>query len=417
MYQNIFVEKTERGSLIHIWDDEKGHITFPFKKYAYRKSKAGTFTSLYGDKLEKVTNYDYNDPGLFESDVPVETRVLIDRYENDDEPSINHRLLLFDIEVSMEGQLPDVNKAKNPVTAVSIYHYVEDKYYVLVLDVNGRMKTEKNFENVQIIPFSTEKELLECFVELYHEIRPTILTGWNIDYFDVPYIFNRLNNVLGEDVAMSLSPIGKVYYHPFKKRHVIAGVSCLDYLMLYKKFNYNVKPSYRLDAIGKDEVGMGKVTYKGTLDDLLALDIDKFVAYSLTDIKIVKAIDDKTKFLELCRSVCHIGHTNYEEIWFSSKYLEGALLCYLRRNGVVAPNKQQGGREMYDQLKEDGEEGFEGAYVKEPLTGLHNWVFSCDVNSLYPSAIRTLNISPETKVGKILNWSKVNAMAKITNGK
>jgi DNA polymerase elongation subunit (family B) len=407
MYQNIYVEKTDTNPVVHIWDDIAGKIQFPFKKYAYRKAKNGSFLSMYGDKLEKITNFGYDDDTLFESDVPVETRVLIDMYGDSDDTSINHRLLIFDIEVSMAGQLPDTTKAANPITAISMYDAANDKYWVLIVDVNGTFGEKKVTDNVTIIPFETEEELLEYFLTIYVKIAPTILTGWNIHFFDVPYLYNRLCVVLGEDKANLLSPIGKVYYHPYKERFCIAGISCLDYLVMYKKFNYSVEPSYRLDAIGKKEVGMGKVEYKGTLDTLLAQDIETFIKYSLTDVKIVKALDDKLQFIELCRSVCHVGHVAYEEIWYSSKYLEGALLLYLRRNGLIAPNKKRGGREAYEELKETDEEGFTGAYVKEPIPGKYEWVFSCDVNSLYPSAIRTLNISPETKAGKILNWAQV----------
>ena len=120
MYQNIFVEHTQYGQIVHVWDDITGHIEFPYKKYAYKKSDKGTYMSMYGDKLEKVYKFDYTDPTLFESDVLVETRTLIDMYEDSDEVSINHHILNFDIEVSMIGVLPDPKTAKNEITAISI---------------------------------------------------------------------------------------------------------------------------------------------------------------------------------------------------------------------------------------------------------------------------------------------------------
>ena len=132
----------------------------------------------------------------------------------------------------------------------------------------------------------------------YLEINPTILSGWNIDGFDVPYLYRRLARVLGQEEANRLSPIGHAYFHPFKKRIVIAGVSCLDYLVLYKNFTYSVEPTYRLDAIGRKEVGIGKIEYEGNLDDLFSSDIEKFIEYNLNDVKIVVEIDKK---MELTR--------------------------------------------------------------------------------------------------------------------
>jgi len=210
---------------------------------------------------------------------------------------------------------------------------------------------------------------------------------------------------LGQEEANRLSPIGHAYFHPFKKRIVIAGVSCLDYLALYKNFTYSVEPSYRLDAIGRKEVGIGKIEYEGNLDDLFAKDIEKFIEYNLNDVKIVVEIDKKMELIELTRSICHVGHVPYEDILFSSRYLEGALLTYLRRNNLVAPNKDPNGRERFNEIKGDGSKKFSGAYVAAPTPGKYKWVFDLDLTSLYPSIIMSTNISPETKVGVVDNWS------------
>jgi DNA polymerase elongation subunit (family B) len=359
---------------------------------------------MYGDKLEKVTRYRYEDTGLFESDVPIETRNLIDLYEDDDEPSTGHCVMNFDIEVSMEGDLPDTERANNPVTAIAWHDSCTNNYVVLILDKENKI-TDYSNDEVSVYSYDNERALLSHFLDFYQEISPTILTGWNIDGFDVPYLYRRLARVLGQEEANRLSPIGHAYFHPFKKRIVIAGVSCLDYLTLYKNFTYSVEPTYRLDAIGRKEVGIGKIEYEGNLDDLFSSDIEKFIEYNLNDVKIVVEIDKKMELIELTRSICHVGHVPYEDILFSSRYLEGALLTYLRRHNLVAPNKDPEGRERFNEIKGDESKKFSGAYVAAPTPGKYKWVFDLDLTSLYPSIIMSTNISPETKVGVVDNWS------------
>lgn len=402
MYQNIFVNKKDHT--VYLWDDKKGLVTFKNKPYAYKKSPNGMYRSMYGDKLEKVTRYRYEDTGLFESDVPIETRNLIDLYEDDDEPSTGHCVMNFDIEVSMEGDLPDTEKANNPVTAIAWHDSCTNNYVVLILDKENKI-TDYSNDEVSVYSYDNERALLSHFLDFYQEISPTILTGWNIDGFDVPYLYRRLARVLGQEEANRLSPIGHAYFHPFKKRIVIAGVSCLDYLVLYKNFTYSVEPTYRLDAIGRKEVGIGKIEYEGNLDDLFSSDIEKFIEYNLNDVKIVVEIDKKMELIELTRSICHVGHVPYEDILFSSRYLEGALLTYLRRHNLVAPNKDPEGRERFNEIKGDESKKFSGAYVAAPTPGKYKWVFDLDLTSLYPSIIMSTNISPETKVGVLDKWS------------
>ncbi len=198
------------------------------------------------------------------------------------------------------------------------------------MDKKGKM-VERKTDKVIILPFRDERDMCMKFLELYEGISPDILTGWNIDNFDIPYLFNRMKRILGESQAKRLSPIGQAFYSPYRQRWFFAGVSCLDYLSLYKKFNYNELPNYRLDTIGTIELGKGKIEYKGSLDDLFNEDIEKFIEYNLVDVEIVVELDKKLQFIDLCRGICHAGHVPYEDFVYSSKYLEGALLCFLKR--------------------------------------------------------------------------------------
>jgi len=398
MYHNIYVQRGKGRATIHIWDDKKGYYSFPHNEYAYIKDSGGLHTSLYGDKLKKVTYWqpcDVEAGKMFESDVPTETRVLVDMYEDSDETSTGHREVYFDIEVEVTGGFPDPHEARNKITAIAIYDKVADEYTCLILgDV-----TDYEKDNVSVEAFYNEEELLQRFYQKYLEIQPTILSGWNIDGFDIPYLYYRTMRVLGPQVANSLSPIGKVFYNEHKQRVKIAGVSCLDYLALYKKFTFTEQSSYRLDYIGQTEVGMGKIEYDGTLNDLYKNDIQKFIEYNLVDVKIVKAIDDKFKLIDLAMAIAHVGHIPYEDVYFSSRYLEGALLTYLKKINVVAPNKNPKAKELMN-----NDDKFVGAYVMEPTPGRYEWVYDLDLTSMYPSIIMTLNISPEMKIGKLNGW-------------
>ena len=395
MYQNIFIKKNKFNYDVHLWDDQIGYKKVTYKPYAYMKSAGGTYQSIYGDKLKKVTRWDPEDEQrgiIFESDVPVETRVLVDMYGDSDEPSVGHVEFIFDIEVEVTEGFPDPNKAENPITSIAFYDRVMDDYHCLIL---GNIKNYKK-DNIKVESFESEEELLQRFYQKYCEIRPTVLSGWNIDGFDIPYLYNRTVRVLGQQFADSLSPIGEIYYNERQKRFKIAGVSCLDYMRLYKWFTYTQQSSYRLDFIGQLEVGIGKIEYNGTLNDLYRDDIKKFIDYNLNDVFIVKALDDKLKFIDLARGVSHLGHIGYEDNFLSSRYLEGAMLVYMKKLGLVAPNKPH--NKMNDNDK------FSGAWVKTPKSGLHDWVYDLDLTSMYPSTIMTLNISPETKLGKLVGW-------------
>ena len=401
MYQNIYYQREK--NLIHLWDSKLGYRTFPYTRYAYRKSENGSHLSIYGDKLEKVLRWKGESGEMFESDVPETTRVLVDLYTDSDLPSEGHRILTYDIEVEMESGLPDPLKGENGITSIALHDSVSDHYWVLILDINRKLDKRKT-EKTTIIPFDNEMSLLKGYLDIYEEINPTIVSGWNIDYFDTPYLYNRMKNVLGEGQAKRLSPIGQCFYSEYRDRFYVAGVSYMDYLSLYKNFTYSESDNYRLDTISQKEIGQGKIEYSGNLDDLFRDDIDKFIQYNLVDVELVVKLERKLQFIDLARAICHAGHVPYEDFVYSSKYLEGALLTYLKRKGLVAPNKPADRKERLAAAKEAGEDKFIGAYVKDPIVGKYNWIYDLDLTSLYPSIIMSINISPETIMGKVGDW-------------
>lgn len=401
MYQNIYVKTNTQEAWV--WDDKKGLLHFNYTPYAYRKDSNGKYRSIHGEKLTKVTNFVKNDPSLLESDVPETTRILVDMYHDNDSVSVGHKILTFDIEVEMITGTPDPQLGNNEITSIAFHDSVVNEYTILILDKKNRVKSEKKGDRT-IISCQTEKILLLKFLDLLEEIKPTIMTGWNITNFDVPYLYNRIKAVLGKKTALRLSPIGHIFYSPYRNSYAIAGISILDYMTMYKKFSYKELPSYSLNYVCNFELNRGKIEYEGNLDDLMENDIDTFIEYNITDCELVLAIDEKLQFIDLVRGICHVGHVPYEDYIYSSKYLEGALLTYLKRIDVVAPNKPADRREKMQELQESGEDGFIGAYVKDPIPGRYSWIYDLDLTSLYPSIIMTLNISPETKVVKILDW-------------
>jgi DNA polymerase elongation subunit (family B) len=409
MYQAIYSDR--KTSTIHLWDDIHGYTSFKDEPYAYRKSRNGKYKSIFGDSLEKITKFNFRDPNLFSSDIPVDTRVLIDAYGDSDEISINHRIAIIDIEVDSVGGYPNIQDPQKKITAIALYDTKNDHYYCFVLDEEGNVKNEDK-DDSSVIAYINEQELLIAFLQKWREINPTIATGWNIDGFDFPYLHARMVVALGEEAANGLSSINICYFNKYKNKMTIAGLNCLDYLILYKKYSGKNLTNYRLDTVAKEELKVGKVEYTGSLDDLKRTDIKKFIEYNLHDIILVKRMNDQLQFIELAMSICHVCHVGYEEFGMSSKFLEGALLTYLRRKKLVAPNKKV---ELEVVDKDDNladDVGFEGAYVKDPIPGRYEWICSADINSLYPSVIMSLNISPETKIAVIKDWDSEKLVKK-----
>jgi DNA polymerase elongation subunit (family B) len=393
MYQAVAYHKN--SNMVHIWDDQKGHLKIKYKPYAYRKSSYGKHVALDGQRVDKVFDFDRDDKGLYESDINPETRTLIDMYTDSDESSVGHRILTIDIEVDIADGFPTPETAEHEITSMAVYDHAGDERYVWVLDKQGVVESTVK-DNVKIISCHDEYTLLEKFLHTYYEIQPTIITGWNIDFFDIPYLYNRLVKVVGEKKARTLSPIKDVIWLKHRNRYRISGVSCLDYMALYKNFTYNQESSYSLEAISQKELGKGKIKYEGSLDDLLKRDIQAYIDYNMNDVDLVVELDQKMKLIDLARGICHKGHVPYEDFLFATRYLDGAAVTYLNRLNIVAPNRQpRNSDEPLDLL---------GAYVKAPNPGRYKWVYDLDLTSLYPSIIMTLGISPETKVTKIENF-------------
>jgi len=401
MFQGIGYDK--KNNIMHVWDDELGHQKFSFQPYAYLPDDNGAHVSLDGTRLSQVPGNHKDNRTAYESDLNEEMRTLIDLYYESDEPSKGHRDFFFDIESERdENGYSTPQDARLRITSIAYYDKAANDRKVLVLDEEHRVTT-KGFKEAEyeVEIFRTEADMLTRFINIFAAAKPTVITGWNIDNYDVPYLVNRIKKVLGAQAVKKLSPAGIVDWNKNRERYKIFGVSSLDYLTLYKKFTYTELPNYRLDTVAKTELGKGKVEYEGDLNQLFATDIRKFVEYNMVDVNLVYELDEKTQLLNLARTICHKGHVPYEDVYYASKYLDGAAIVDLKRNGLVAPNKQ------FRFVEEETEaDALAGAYVKDPIPGLYKWIYDLDLTSLYPSIIMSLNISPETKVGVIQNWNE-----------
>ena len=405
MYQALHFDKEEKQ--YYLRDDRwEGFKTVKYWPTYFEPDEDGEYETLEGTKVSPVKRMDdWKDNKYFEKDVDKITRFLVDHYYETDDTPKSHNIIYLDIECVVAGALTEENikDPKGEITAVALYDHNTKKYFCLVLDKDKKMSKAESEDKV-IIPYPSEKELLSGFLDKWYELDPTIITGWNSGFFDIPYLYYRIKKVLGESLANTLSPIGKIKFTPhFPEQPVnLAGISHLDYMLLFKKYIMKQEPSYRLGDIGKKYAKLEKIEYQGSLDKLFAEDVDKFIEYNLRDVEIIVELENRMKFIELTITIGHLCHTEYEAIYFSTMLNEGAILTYLKRKGIISPNKPT----TYNPSLKTLEEEYAGGYLKDPVPGLYEWVIDLDFTSLYPSIIRSLNMGIETLVGRIVNKDK-----------
>jgi DNA polymerase elongation subunit (family B) len=395
----------------HLWDDTHGYINFDFQKYAYRKDKNGTHIAIDGTRVTRTTRWtsaEVHAGDIYEADILPTTRVLNDLYKEDESPSKGCNVGFWDIETEILQGFPNWRNPINKITGVAFFDKSNNQHYAFILDEHRQIERTDQ-DNVSIIPCATEEILIKSFLTTYREARIHILTDWNGDIFDVPYFYNRTLAVLGEEWANMLSPIGQVNFDEKTFTYEIAGLAHLDYLRLYKKFSIGERGSYRLNDIGLLEVNLGKIHYEGTLDTLYKTDIHKFVQYNLNDNFILEALENKLKYIDLSRDQCHTSHVAYQDIFKSTRVIDGGILTYAKLNNLVVPTKPATITGIRNTEKA------EGAFVKDPVVGRYRWVVDFDATSLYPSIIRSLNISSETKIFTVLSEHGISLSDLIDN--
>ena len=319
------------------------------------------------------------------------------------------KLTTIDIEVDSENGFPDVESAAEEILLITLQDYNNKK--ILTWGLGEYNNTQ---ENVIYKSFTSEYDLLNNFINWWmtEENIPEVITGWNSAMYDIPYLVRRLDRVLGEKLMKRISPWGliterKTVIKGREQIHYdIGGISQLDYLDLYKKFTYKAQESYRLDYIAEVELGQKKLDHSefDTFKEFYTKGWDKFVKYNIIDVELVDRMEDKMKLIELALTMAYDAKVNYNDVFSQVAMWDSIIYNYLKKQNIVIPPK----------TKSEKSEKYAGAYVKEPVPGVYDWVVSFDLTSLYPSLIMEFNISPETllnekcpnvSVDKILNQS------------
>jgi len=317
------------------------------------------------------------------------------------------KISTLDIEVASENGFPDVESAAEEVLLITIQDYATKQ-----IRTWGRGPFDNKQANVLYKGFRTEYELLTDFINwwMIEENTPEVVTGWNSELYDIPYLVRRIDRILGEKLMKRMSPWGLVTEREtvvMGRKQIsydVGGITQLDYLTLYKKFTYKAQESYRLDYIASVELGQKKLDHSefDTFKDFYTNGWQKFVEYNIIDVELVDRMEDKMKLIELAITMAYDAKVNYNDVFFQVRMWDAIIYNYLKKRDIVIPPKE----------RSDKDSKYAGAYVKEPIPGKYDWVVSFDLNSLYPHLIMQYNISPETlqdtrhpsaTVDKILN--------------
>lgn len=373
----------------------------PIKSIYGENVKKHTFTS-YGKFRDAREMYKNANKQLFESDIDVETKYILENWAGKEfkQPDLNVHYL--DIEVHSETGFPHPDQANHPITIITTYSTKNKKYTIF-----AEKDFDPNFKNYKgetvlkdtddIFIYDKEEDLIQAYIDFVRKSGVDILSGWNIDFYDMPYIINRSNKLLGEEITNKLSPVEHIEqktqtFKDGKERtfYRISGINIIDYLPLYKKYNPKEQASFKLDYIAKAELKESKLEYEGSLKDLYRKDWQRYVEYNIQDVSLINKLDVKTGFMQLMVDICYSCCVPFENYEKTTKVLDGAFVSKLKLENVVVP----------DAKVIEGGDQYAGAFVRDPEVGCWDWIISYDATSLYPSIMIEHNISPETKVYK-----------------
>ena len=302
------------------------------------------------------------------------------------------RILTIDIECESENGFPNPDEAIEPLISITVKEHTTKKIIVFGMNdfVNDR-------DDVKFIKCETETALIEKFLEFWLDYNPDIVTGWNVKFFDIPFLMNRFRRLMGDQYILQFSPWGVVSESSAKvsgwenkqekKTWDMMGIAVLDYLDLYRKHTFVRRESYRLDHIGDVELGEKKHENPfDTFKEFYQKDYQQFIEYNIQDVELVDKLEDKMKLIELHLTMAYEAKVNYQDCFGQVRIWDTIIFNHLKSKNIVAP--------AVVESKES--RGYEGAYVKDPVVGFHDWIVSFDLNSLYPHLIMQYNISPET---------------------
>lgn len=405
----LFDKERDRIHVVERIDGKRVYRDYPANWVFYYDDPKGKFQTIYRTPVTRFSTRNgkefrkelslHKHKRLWESDINPVFRCLAENYLHKEAPDLH--VAFFDIETDFDPE-KGYSSPEDPftkITAITIYLQWLDQLVTLVLPPKGisqESATEiaNKFDNTFV--FASEGEMLESFLDLIEDA--DVLSGWNSETFDIPYCVNRITRVLSKDDTRRFclwqqlpKPREFEKYGSVKKTYDLIGRIHVDYMDLYRKFTYEERHSYSLDAIGEYELNERKVVYEGSLDQLYNKDFEKFIAYNRQDVALLGKLDSKLKFLDLSNKIAHENTVLIQTTRGAVAVTEQAIINEAHAQGFIVP----------DRNRNHGDTQAAGAYVAYPKKGLHDWIGAIDINSLYPSAIRALNMGPETIVGQL----------------
>jgi len=410
MYIDAYFDREhDRINVVERVEGRREYREFPANYVFYYSDARGKFRTIYGNPVSRFSTRNgkefqrelkiHGKHGLWESDINPVFRCLSEHYIGIDAPKL--QTCFFDIEVDFDPVrgYSNTDDPFNAITSISMYLDWQNKLITLAvppksLSMESAQDLVRDFENTVL--FQRETDMLEAFLDLIEDA--DILSGWNSEGYDIPYTVNRITRVLSKDDTRKFCLWGqyprKRTFERFGKEEFtydLIGRQHLDYMQLYRKYTYHEMHSYSLDAIGEYELGERKVAYEGTLDQLYNQDFYTFIDYNRQDTMLLYKLDTKLKFIDLSNELAHANTVLLPTTMGAVAVTEQAIINEAHEQGLIVPNKKDAGEKHTAA----------GAYVADPKKGIHEWIGSIDLNSLYPSAIRALNMAPETIVGQL----------------
>ena len=407
----IFDKQQDIIRVVERHEEGRKFIEYPVKYTFYYKDTKGKYNSIYGDPLSKIVCKNTKDfrkevainknKELFESDVNPIFQCLSANYLNKDAPKL--QIAFFDIETDFDPErgFADPSDPFMPITAITVNLQWLDSLFTLAIPPKSLTMEQAQAEVAEwkddIILFEKESDMLQTFLDIIEDA--DIISGWNSEGFDIPYIVNRVSRILSKDDTRRFClwkqlPKKREYekYGRTAETYDFVGRVHLDSLELYRKYTYEERHSYRLDAIGEAEIGERKTVYEGTLDQLYNNDFKKFIEYNRQDVALLDKLDRKLRFIDLSNELAHANTVLLQTTMGAVAVTEQAIINEAHFRGFQVPNRRK---------QEEGTTAAAGAYVAFPKKGVHKWIGSMDLNSLYPSVIRALNMAPETIIGQL----------------
>ena len=408
---SLYDREHDRIHVVERVDGKRVFKEYPAEYLFYYDDPRGKFTSIYGTPVARFSTRSgkefrkeqaiQKNKNLYESDINPIFRCLENNYKGKKSPVV--QTAFFDIEVDFhqEKGFSPTTDPFNAVTAISVYLQWLEQLITLVvppkhMSYDTALDIAKDFENTLV--FQDEAEMLKTFLELIEDA--DVLSGWNSEGYDIPYTINRITRVLSKDDTRRFCLWGQFpkertfeRFGAESQTFDLIGRVHMDYMQLYRKYTYEERHSYSLDAIGEYELGESKTAYEGTLDQLYNQNFKKFIEYNRQDTLLLHKLDQKLQFIDLANEIAHDNTVLLPTVMGAVAVTEQAIINEAHERELVVPNRKQ--------RLTDEDTAAAGAYVAYPKKGVHEWVGAVDINSLYPSAIRALNMGMETVVGQL----------------